>query len=182
MGKGWERLSTEVVQGFRIFELLHEQFRSPRTGKAHRAVVLDSPDWVNIVALTAANQVVLIEQFRFGTERMTLEIPGGLIDPGEDPLPCAKRELAEETGYSSERWTALGTIAPNPAFLRNHLHTFLAEDCVLSGEQDLDPMEDIKVELRDLAEMDALLANGRLDHALVAVAFQKLRLHREGLL
>ena len=145
------------------------------------AVVLHAPDWVNVIALTPQRACVMIRQFRFGTGAVHWEIPGGMIDPGEQPLAAAMRELREETGYVSARWVGLGSVAPNPAFQSNRLHTFLAEAALLEGGQELDPSEDISVQLVPESELDGMLASGTIDHALVAVAFHKLDLLRRGL-
>jgi 8-oxo-dGTP pyrophosphatase MutT (NUDIX family) len=180
MVKPWQQLGSETVWQHRIFDLCTERFVSPRTEQPLDAVVLACSDWVNVIGLTPAQEVVLIWQFRFGTREVGLEIPGGLVDPGESPLEAARRELLEETGYQATRWTPLGSIAPNPAIQRNRLHSFLAEDCQLAAELKLDPGEDLEVALRPLAEMPALLASGQIHHALVAVAFHKLDLLRAG--
>jgi ADP-ribose pyrophosphatase len=180
MLKTWERVSAELAHSSEVFDLKVERRISPRTGKHISTVVLESSDWVNVVALTSDERVVLIRQYRFGTEEIGLEIPGGLVDPGETPLEAARRELREETGYEAERWTSLGTIAPNPAIHRNRLYTFLAEGCRLAGTQEPDPGEDIEVALQPLREVPRLLASGAISHALVAIAFQKLDLLRAG--
>ena len=180
MIRPWPRLSSRTLFGSKVFELTIERLVSPRTQHELDAVVLRSTDWVNVVALTQDQRVVMIRQYRFGSEDVTLEIPGGIIDPGEAPLFAAQRELREETGYEATHWTALGSIAPNPAIHRNRLHTFLAEGCALVHAQDQDAGEDIEVELRPLADIDDLLATGAISHALVAVAFQKLALLRAG--
>lgn len=174
----WKKQGVARLGEFRIFDLHLERYVSPRTGVEIGATIVAAPDWVNIVALTSDSKCVLIRQFRFGTELMTLEIPGGMIDPGEAPLLAARRELREETGYVASRWTQIGRFAPNPAFQRNYLHTFLAEGCVIEGELEQDPSEDIEVVLRTEAEVDALLADGSIDHALVVIAFHALALHR----
>ena len=180
MVRPWPRLSSRTIFGSKVFELAIERLRSPRTEQEIDAVVLRACDWVNVVPLTPDQRVVMVRQYRFGTEDVQLEIPGGLVDPGESPAEAAPRELLEETGYACTRLTSLGSICPNPAILRNRLHTFLAEGCTLSAEQQLDPGEDIEVELLPLSEIDGLLASGGIGHALVAVAFQKLALLRAG--
>ncbi len=180
MSAGWRRISSEIEREHVVFNLLREQFVSARTGGVIDATIIDSPDWVNVVPLTPDGQVVLIHQFRFGTQHVTLEIPGGLIDPGEQPAGAARRELREETGFKCERVISLGSVAPNPAFMRNRLHCFVAEGCVLEGAQEQDPGEDIRVELHPLAEVDRMIASGGLDHALVQIAFQRLALLRAG--
>ncbi|HEX7478077.1 MAG TPA: NUDIX hydrolase [Polyangiales bacterium] len=176
----WKKHSRKVLSEHRIFTLLCEHFESPRTGKDLDATIIVAPDWVNVIALTDDARCVLIKQYRFGTDCVTLEIPGGIIDPGETPVQAALRELREETGYASSRWTSLGSIAPNPAFERNRLHSYLAEGCVRVGDQQQDAGEDIEVVLVDESDIDGLLARGALDHALVVFAFQKLALLRRG--
>lgn len=180
MVKPWRRLSSEIEQQHRIFDVRAERYLSPRTGEPFDAVVLECSDWANVVALTAAGEVVLIRQYRFGSDEVTLEIPGGLVDPGETPIEAARRELREETGYEAERLVSLGSVAPNPAMQRNRLHCFLAEGCREVGAPQPDEGEDIEVVLQPLTAVPRLLASGEISHALVAVAFQKLDLLRAG--
>ncbi len=137
-------------------------------------VVVDAPDWVNVVALTAEREVVIVKQHRFGIAAPTIEIPGGMVDPGEEPLAAAMRELREETGYEAERWTPMGAVAPNPAFLNNRCHHFLAEGCRISGEQLQDAGEDIYVGVMALEEMRAAILDGTVDHSLVLSAMLRI--------
>jgi ADP-ribose pyrophosphatase len=180
MLKRWPIVSTELAENYRIFDVRRERYVSPRTSASFERVVIECPGWVNVIALTPADDVVMVRQFRFGSGEVTLEIPGGIVDPGETPLAAAARELREETGYAPERITALGSIAPNPAFQRNLLHSFLAEGCRKVGELQPDAGEDLEVVLHPRGEIRALLANGMINHALVAIAFQKLELHEAG--
>jgi 8-oxo-dGTP pyrophosphatase MutT (NUDIX family) len=180
MPKPWRRLGHRLIGDHRIFKVIEERFESPRNGHRMDAVVLEADDWVNVIAMTAARECVLVRQYRFGSDALSLEIPGGVIDPGESPLMAAERELREETGYAAERWTALGSIAPNPAFIRNRLFSFLAEGCTRAGAQEQDAGEDIEVVLVPESQLDGMLARGELDHALVWIALLKMSLHARG--
>jgi 8-oxo-dGTP pyrophosphatase MutT (NUDIX family) len=175
----WKTLGSEKLADYGIFQLRRDRCVSPRTGQEHGFVVLEGPDWVNVVALTPDEQVVLINQYRFGTGQVTLEIPGGIIDPGEAPLASGARELLEETGYTARSFTLLGHVEPNPAIQNNRCYTVLAEGAVRSGEPSLDEKEDIGVVLYPLADVPRLLTEGAIRHALVFAAFHKLYLHRQ---
>jgi ADP-ribose pyrophosphatase len=175
MIKEWKKLTSETAADFYIFQARRNTSESPRTGKVHEVVVLESPDWVNVVAVTPDRQVVLIRQFRHGREEITLEIPGGMVDEGEAPEATARRELQEETGYEAERWHYLGQVTPNPAFLDNICYTYLALDTVQTGQPSFDGSEDIEVLLVALDELGEMVQNGRITHALVVAAFYHLK-------
>lgn len=180
MSRPWPRRSRKPLLTTRIFELISEEHVSPRTQQTLDALVLECADWCNVIALTEQQELVMVRQFRFGSQQVELEIPGGIVDPGEEPLVSAQRELLEESGYRGARWTALGSVAPNPAIQRNRLHIFLAEGCARVAEPELDPFEDMTVELHTPEQVDAAIADGTISHALVVVAFQKWALLRAG--
>ncbi len=115
----WTVHSSEPGPDLFVARARFDDVENPRTGKHLRRLVLEAPSWCNVVALTPERRVVVVRQFRFGTGTVTTEIPGGVVDQGEEPEETARRELREETGYTAERWKSLGAVEPNPAFQTN---------------------------------------------------------------
>jgi len=171
----WELLESRYEDaGLILFEKRIDRLRNPRNGKVFDRLVLESADWVNVVALDEQRRSVMIRQYRFGVGYTTLETPGGMVDPGEDPKAAAVRELLEETGYESDRWTYLGAVEPNPAF-HNHLcHHWLAEDVARTREQDVGEGEAITVELMTQQAVRDAVASGELKHALALSALSRV--------
>ena len=170
--KQWPMSSSRQLGDYRVFRLRQDTRRSPRTGRDHTFFVLDTGDWINVVAVTADDKVVLIRQFRHGIEEVTLEIPGGMVDEDDiSPLESARRELLEETGYAAEEWIHIGTVTPNPAILNNRCHTYLAQNARLVAAPQMDGSEDIQTAVVDAAEIPALITSGQINHALVIAAF-----------
>lgn len=173
----WKSDPPETLAETRLFTLLRRRAFSPNDPeRSGLFLVLDSPDWVNVVAVTDDERVLLIEQFRHGTEEITLEIPGGTVDPGEDPLTAGLRELREETGYGGGASKMIGVVAPNPALLNNRCHTVLARDVEYQGAPQFDGLEEIRTRLVPLAEIPELIRSGAITHALVVAAFHYLHL------
>lgn len=165
----WEHVASESTHDYRIFTARVDQIRSPRTGHVLRRVVLDTPDWINVVARTTGGQFVLVRQVRHGIAAPSLEIPAGMVEPGEAPELAATRELLEETGYQGRmRW--LGQVYPNPAFQGNTCYHFLAEDCEYVAEPQLDPGEDIQVELWSWPQILEAVRSGEVRHSLMISA------------
>ena len=176
----WRRVRSERVADCRVFRVRRDIAINPRGGAEHDFYVVEAGDWINVIPLTRDEEVVMIEQYRHGSEDVTLEIPGGMVDEGESPVEAAARELIEETGYTSNEITALGRTRPNPAIHDNWLHTFLARGARFEREPVFDRAEHCALRLVPLRGVPALIAEGFITHALVVVAFHRLGLWREG--
>lgn len=166
----WTKLRERSTKDFHIFRTHTWDVADPRDGASYVRTVIDAPDWVNVLPVTPEGQIVLVRQFRFGTWANSLEIPGGMIDPGEDAATGAARELEEETGFRPAALELIGVSHPNPAIFSNRLHTYLAKDCLKVHEGKQDGSEDIRVELVSKAELRALVLDGSITHALVLAA------------
>ena len=174
----WPLLASKVLNAFPIYTLRQDRRRSPRTGKEHDFLVLDSRDWINVVPVTPEGTLVLIRQFRHGTAPMVWEIPGGMIDEeDENPEEAARRELLEETGYVPEEMVFLGAVHPNPAIQNNRCHTFLARNARPHQSQRLDGSEDIEVREASWREVSRMVDQGEISHSLVLMALYWYQRH-----
>jgi len=170
--KPWSVISTEQLVETRVFSLLKRQSRSPRSGEPYDFFLLDVPHWVNIVPITRERQLVLVRQYRQGAEDLTLEIPGGMMDPQDGSAEhAARRELLEETGYTAGAMRQAGWVEPNPALQNNRCYTFVAEDLHSPGPLQPDGSEDIEVVHIPLDEVSDYVRSGRIRHSLVIAAF-----------
>ena len=182
MIRPWPKLGSKPVGDFRIFTIRADRKVSPRTGREHEFYVLDSANWVNVIALTPDQQLVLIEQFRHGSNTVELEIPGGMIDPGDgSPEAAGQRELREETGYVGENARILGQVFPNPAIMTNTCFTVLVENCRCVQPVEFDHGEDLLTRLVPVAEVAGLVEQGRIKHSLVVAALYHFDLWCRGL-
>jgi 8-oxo-dGTP pyrophosphatase MutT (NUDIX family) len=170
MIKPWTRTRTTPLGDFRIFSLRADEKISPRTNEPHDFFIIDCVNWVNVVAVTPDQQLVMIEQFRHGSNTVELEIPGGTMDQSDSsPIATGIRELREETGYEGENARVIGEIFPNPAIMSNTCYTVLIENCQLRHPVDMDSGEDLLTRLVPLATVPNFIAEGKIRHSLVVV-------------
>lgn len=135
--------------------------------------VLEYPDWVNVLAITKEGLFVMIEQYRHGIDDVMIELPAGVVEPGEEPLAGAKRELLEETGYSGGNWQLFTAVSQNPSIVNNLTYCYLATDVVKSDSQHLDSSEDIAVRLMTIEEVKSILLDDKIKQALMTTPLWK---------
>jgi len=167
MAHRWKRTSTSPRGDFRIFRVREDFYTHPDKDGERSFFVIEAHDWVNIVAVTAEDQVIFIRQHRPGIGEVRLEIPGGIIEPGEDPAVAAMRELREETGYSGDPPELLCSTEPNPATHNNRCFSYLVRNATLSHATDMDHDEVIQVEPHPFSGVAELIQSGELSHALL---------------
>jgi ADP-ribose pyrophosphatase len=169
----WTDLHTEELHDCRVFRVGRVRTRSPRSGDVHDFYRIDASDWVNVVPVTAAGEVVMVRQYRHGLRALTLEIPGGMVDAGESPEEAAARELLEETGHRAAVLEPLGSVNPNPALFGNRVHMYVARGAERVGPVRNEGLEETVVELIPGRRIADLLRRGAIDHALVVAALYR---------
>jgi ADP-ribose pyrophosphatase len=174
----WRELSRETIADGRVFTVERSVAESPVDGEPRPFHRIRSVDWAQILPITADDEAVLVRQYRHGAQRVTLEMPGGLIDAGEDPATAALRECLEETGYRARVARPLGVVNPNPALFAHRLHSFFATDVEPEGAIQNTGSEVTEVVLVPVVDIEGLLLAGEIDHALVAgTLWRYLRIH-----
>ena len=174
----WKRISSEKIADCRVFQVREDLCEHSGDGRRHTFFVIENPNWVNVIALTKDEKVVLIEQYRQGVEGIILEIPGGMIDENEEPETAARRELLEETGFSAQEIIFLGKSSPNPALQSNTMFHFLAVGCEKTHETALDEHESMITKLVALDEIKDLILDGKITHSLAVAAFHYFSLNK----
>lgn len=175
--RSWRVTAREAIFEHRLFALYRDTLAAELDGleaaeaAQREALTLDAPHWVNVIALLDDERVLLVRQWRYGIGAPTLEIPGGMVELGEDPATAAARELLEETGFRAGRISLLGEVEPNPAFITNRCLTYVAEELERLGEPMGDGEEELVVESAALDEIPQLIVSGAIRHALVIAAF-----------
>jgi len=163
----WEKLGEATQAKTRVFEVRSARYRHPVRGVERDFFVVHAPDWVNVLALTPDHRIVLVRQFRFGVDAFSLEIPGGVMEAGEDPVAAGLRELREETGFTGRGARLLGSVHPNPAIQSNRCHIVLVEKAERTKGLEWDADEEIEISTVPVDEVLALARNGAITHGLV---------------
>jgi len=181
MLKEWKKIGSKLAGDFRIFKIRSDEKISPRTGKVYDFFVIESVDWVNVIAVTPNDELVMVEQYRHGTNTIELEIPGGMMDSHEsDPVATGVRELREETGYEGTAARALGWVYANPAIMNNRSHFVVVEQCRHCHECEFDHGEDLVTRLVPWNDIPGMVSAGKIRHPLVVVALYRYELERRG--
>lgn len=177
----WQEKDTKKLLTTPVVDVVTSTVSCSRTGVEKNFYRFDFPSWVNIVALTENKEMVLIRQYRFGTGKEELEIPGGAIEEGEAPLEAGLRELLEETGYSGEKGRIIGKVCPNPALQHNSCYTVLVENVRQTAAPNPDEMEDIEVLIMPVDNVLANVKDGTISHGLVlnGIMFYAMTSHRK---
>jgi len=154
----------------KIFNLKDIECYHPVKSVSHDFYIIESPDWINVVAITKDNQFILVKQHRLGTNEFTIETPAGIIEKDEPPEEAAQRELLEETGYKANELLLLKKLSSNPAVFNNQIFFFLARDCKKIAFQNLDKTEDIEIQLHSSDEVISMIKDGSINHSIIITA------------
>jgi 8-oxo-dGTP pyrophosphatase MutT (NUDIX family) len=167
----WHPVDKKLTFRSMLFHIFHITFKSEKTGKTGNFEVIETRDWTNIIPVTTDGQFLMVKQFRFGSSELSLEFPAGVIEPNEDPQKASLRELQEETGGIAKTIFFLGSCKPNPAFLKNSMHHYLAQDVEIIHEQSLDHFEEIEVIKLSFQDVETKIKNGEITHSLSLTAW-----------
>ena len=162
----WDLQSEKLHANCRIFEVRERRFKRRSDGVEGDFYVLDTNDWVNVLAITPEQKIVLVRQFRFGSRENSLEPPGGVVEKGEDPIIAGIRELEEETGYVGQKPELIGSVRPNAAILSNRCHVVMVREARKTAKLNFDPHEELVTELYPITKLKELVKSGEITHSI----------------
>ena len=162
----WDLQSEKLHANCRIFEVRERRFKRRSDGLEGDFYVLDTNDWVNVLAITPEQKIVLVRQFRFGSRENSLEPPGGVVEKGEDPIIAGIRELEEETGYVGQKPELIGSVRPNAAILSNRCHVVMVREARKTAKLNFDQHEELVTELYPITMLKELVKSGEITHSI----------------
>jgi len=162
----WDLQSEKLYANCRIFEVRERRFKRRSDGLEGDFYVLDTNDWVNVLAITPEQKIVLVRQFRFGSRENSLEPPGGVVEKGEDPIIAGIRELEEETGYVGQKPELIGSVRPNAAILSNRCHVVMVREARKTAKLNFDQHEELVTELYPITKLKELVKSGEITHSI----------------
>ena len=170
----WKKMGSKAGPELPLFQVRYDTMQHPTSFEEFQRVVLETSDWVTVIAVTTDDKIVMVEQYRFGVGDLTTEPVAGMVDPGEDSMQAAQRELLEETGFGKGTWRYLGSVQANPAIHNNLCHHWLVENVVVVQDPKPDSGEAIRVHLMTLDEIKKAIAVGKLKHPLGLSALSRV--------
>ena len=175
----WSVIKDELHSDCRIFQVHKRKMRRESDHKVGDFYVIDTNDWVNVLAITTDQKIILVRQFRYGTEGYSLEPPGGVIEKGESPIDAGERELLEETGFSGKNPRIIGNVFPNSAIMSNCCHYLMLTDVEKLSDVSFDPHEELETVQVPISELQNLVKKGEISHSLALNAIFHLQLALE---
>ena len=167
----WRTLSETPVADCRVFKVVSQRAQNPRTGCEGEFFVIKAFDWVVALAATAVGEYLMVNQYRFGSQALSWEFPAGCLDPGEEPVAAAARELREETGFEPlGEGRVIGKFLPNPALQDNTCWIVLFDKVTDTGKTDWDPFEEMEIKRLPLEEIVKMAKDGRITHGMAHAA------------
>jgi ADP-ribose pyrophosphatase len=174
----WKKVKTTLEADCRIFKVNRVTFEHEERNKTGDFFVLNTPSWVHVIALTPDDEIVMAKQFRFGTENLSWELPGGLMEEGETPIEAAQRELREETGFVGCDPEVIAAISPNPAIQNNTCYFVLLRNATREHELDWDEHEEILTSAIPVREVEEWAHSGKILHSLSITSLFFLQRYR----
>lgn len=175
----WSQQRTEQIADCRVFEVRRHDLRRDRDGKEGSFYVIHAGDWVNVVGTTTNDEILLVRQYRYGIGDFTWEVPGGVIERGEDSVAAGERELQEETGFIGSGARKIGVCRPNPAIFNNTCHFVSIDKIREDHPTDWDEHEEIETKLVPVDEVLAMLRQGAFSHAMTQAALLHFFIDRD---
>lgn len=163
----WEILSEREVADCKVYRVYERRSRHPGDGREGTFYIMRASNWVQAIPLTPEGEIILVQQFRFGTQALSWEVPGGVLDDTDTtPEAGAARELVEETGYVGDPGIRLGESFPNPALQENRTYFVLIQNCRQVAQQNLDPNEELVIKTIPAREAIEMARRGEISHTI----------------